>query len=149
MSKLYFTISDIRKVVEDAKKATPEQRRATLGELLEAGCYDQEFKPNQAKIDALTRSLKPSLTLVHDDGIYLMPNAWFEGVSIAYAQGCDPQKDGDVWEHCRKLVGGDDFSEVLPLAFFQSALRDELATKVILHFTAKSIRFGVVRKRQK
>lgn len=62
----------------------------------------------------------PALFFVHDEGIYLMPNCdrtkeqIDEKFAICYAEGCDP-REGDVWDHCRSLVGGDDFGETIQI----------------------------------
>jgi hypothetical protein len=50
----------------------------------------------------------PELILVHDNGIYLISNR--DGADpaigpIAYAQGCDPNRDPDVAERSRGLYG--------------------------------------------
>lgn len=61
----------------------------------------------------------PALWLVHDRGVYLMSNGMprlldENGRSrVAYAEGCDPDKDPEWWEASEALVGGDDFAEVL------------------------------------
>ncbi len=87
MSKLYFKREDVLKVVEDAKKATLDQRRATFGQYLNGGAYgDEGLDTLEGGIERVNKSLKPELHLVHDRGIYLMPNAWFKGISIAYTQ---------------------------------------------------------------
>ena len=72
----------------------------------------------------------PSLFLVHDQGVYLMsagiphlPNTAGkpESSKVAYAEGCSPDDD-DWWDEARRLVGGDDFAEVLPLNLFEQVL---------------------------
>lgn len=67
---------------------------------------------------------EPSLFLVHDDGVYLMtaakeplllnPETDNKRCLVAYAEGLDPNKDEDVWERAREVVGGDDFGENVP-----------------------------------
>ena len=73
-----------------------------------------------------------------------MPNALFKGVSIAYARGCNPKTDGDVWDHCRDLVGGDDFSENLPINVFENFLKLG-ASQIIVDFEPRQIHFGYVK----
>lgn len=97
--------------------------------------------PAQRKAWGREPFTEPQVCLVHDEGVYLMSNGeprqldprrgatrhdgrdfrpytYGEGFSlVAYALGCDP-RTGDVWDHCRELVGGDDFSEYLPAAWF-------------------------------
>lgn len=62
----------------------------------------------------------PGLFIVHDDGVYLMSNGepgdtlpGTISLYVAYAEGCDPNKDEDCWDNSRLLVGGDDFGEVI------------------------------------
>jgi len=61
----------------------------------------------------------PALWLVHERGVYLMSNGMprlldDNGRSrVAYAEGCDPDRDPEWWETSEALVGGDDFAEVL------------------------------------
>ena len=145
MSKLYFKREDVLKVVEDAKKATLDQRRATFGQYLNGGAYgDKGLDPVEGGIERVNKSLKPELHLVHDEGIYLMPNALFKGISIAYARGCNPKTDGDVWDHCRDLAGGDDFSENLPIDVFENFLKLG-ASQIIVDFEPRQIHFGYVK----
>jgi hypothetical protein len=82
--------------------------------------------PAQGKAWGQEPFKEPQLCFVHDDGVYLMSNGEprqldpTRGESfslVAYALGCDP-RIGDVWDHCRELVGGDDFSEYLPAHWF-------------------------------
>jgi hypothetical protein len=67
----------------------------------------------------------PCLTLVKDDGIYLMsngkpgdPDETWCGPSpklfVVYADGYEADRSG-VWDKCRAAVGGDDFAEYLEL----------------------------------
>jgi hypothetical protein len=77
---------------------------------------------------------EPSLFLVHDDGIYLMSagkpsqenpdkSKGSTALLVAYAEGCDPRTAGDdCWDHCRTLVGGDDFGEPIPAKSFVEAI---------------------------
>ena len=67
---------------------------------------------------------RPQLAWVKDSGIYLMSNGLpglplggeaEEGGNVVYARGYDPRR-GDVWEKCRRAVGGDDFVEYIDLA---------------------------------
>ena len=77
----------------------------------------------RCKVPYTSRHLNgPALLLVHDDGVYLMSASVepqlvehnSERRVVSYADGCRPS-DEDCWEHSRELVGGDDFSELLPL----------------------------------
>jgi hypothetical protein len=93
----------------------------------------------------------PNLTLVHDEGVYLMsgtkerqfknPEAE-EGKRrcvVAYANGCDPTKQefDDWWDTSRDIVGGDDFAEAIPLAFFVDAMNRQATAVKITMFKTK------------
>lgn len=54
-----------------------------------------------------------------------MPNAWFEdgSIAIAYAEGCDPNKNPETYySDSHEIMGGDDSSNALPLEPFESLL---------------------------
>jgi len=81
--------------------------------------------PKQGEVYGRTFT-EPQVLLVHDEGVYLMSNGEPRQENpdkrdtlllVAYALGCDPRK-GDCWDFCRELVGGDDFGEPLPAAWF-------------------------------
>ena len=92
MSKLYFKREDVLKVLEDAKKATLDQRRATFGQYLNGGAYgDKGLDPVEGGIERVNKSLKPELHLVHDEGIYLMPNALFKGSRLLTQEAAIPR----------------------------------------------------------
>ena len=92
----------------------------------------------------------PALMFVKDEGIYLM-SAGVPGYHkedgkpshvVTYANGCSPDAP-ESWEHCRSLVGGDDFSEHLPLVWFTSAL-DKGATSIALYVGSDQITFKAI-----
>jgi len=64
---------------------------------------------------------RPGLFFVHDQGVYLMSNGVPTDMDseqtayVAFAEHCNPRIDNDWWDNSRELVGGDDFSEVLPV----------------------------------
>ena len=67
-----------------------------------------------------TITKKRGLTLVKDDGIYVMasttetfPKEGQRGSFVVYAEGYDPDQD-DLWEKTHD-VSGDDFAEWIPL----------------------------------
>lgn len=69
---------------------------------------------------AVELAAAPGLFLVHDEGVYLMSNGEPGDVDsgemrlyVAYAQGCNPDKDDDWWDTARELVGGDDFADII------------------------------------
>ncbi len=66
----------------------------------------------------------PGLTLVGDEGVYLMSNG-IPGLTkandhheVVYAEGCNPEVDefDDWWSFKQRTFGGDDGSDVLPWA---------------------------------
>lgn len=71
---------------------------------------------------------EPMLWLVHDQGVYLMSGRVERlrgprsAHMVAYATGCDPDKDMDCWETSRRLIGADDFAIDLPAVFFAESL---------------------------
>jgi hypothetical protein len=104
MSKLIFKANDVRRVIEHTL-AAPEQR------------------PISYSTDPVK---EVAVVLVHDDGVYLMSNgkpgdlldpSKGEVIGsthfVAYAQGCDPNKNKDWIDISRALVGGDDFAQTL------------------------------------
>jgi hypothetical protein len=70
---------------------------------------------------------EPYLTLVHDQGVYLMspgiPHLERPGAPerswVAYARGCSPA-DNDWYSTSQDLVGGDDFAEELSIDVFDT-----------------------------
>ena len=68
------------------------------------------FNPKHVRV--VTDAAKGKVILVHDQGVYLMPDRnQPAGKRIAYARGCDPRLDNDWYDRSRELVGGDDFGE--------------------------------------
>jgi hypothetical protein len=77
------------------------------------------------------KTKSPALTLVKDDGIYLMSNGLPRDLLatqphsdlgtdhsfVVYAKGYAPSDfaEGEMYEKCRAAVGGDDFCERVPL----------------------------------
>jgi hypothetical protein len=67
----------------------------------------------------------PGILLVKDHGIYCMSNGEprdiVDGICrsyVTYAKGCDPgvlSGSADWYDNCRKIAGGDDFAEFLPV----------------------------------
>ena len=57
---------------------------------------------------------QPALWFVKDNGIYIMSNGEApDRPDVVYAQGYNPNTDGEVWDKCRDAVGGDDFCELI------------------------------------
>ena len=124
-AKLTFDMTELRPIIEHARAAKEFTAPYGVG------------KP------------EPSLYFVKDSGIYLMSAAKerqmdpkYNGPSkknlVAYAKGYEPEAE-DSWDKCCEAVGGDDFAEALPLAWFMGAL-DAGATKLHLHVSEKAIR---------
>lgn len=88
----------------------------------------QEAKDNQCDV-----------LLVKDHGIYAMSD---QGVlengkrRVAYAQGCDPDKDPDWHDRCREEAGGDDFGEVLCLTDGMACRIRDKGVSLCITFTA-------------
>lgn len=151
-TKLYFKMEEVRKVVADAKRATPEQRELTFGQMLDGGVMievkprpGEEESRHQKKLNRLKEKIGAGMHLVHDQGVYLMPNAHWEGISIAYARGCDP-KDPNFYEVSRDLVGGSDFCEHVPIDILGGVLDDPRVTGFVITFSTTELEFGVTRK---
>jgi hypothetical protein len=115
--QLIFNSKDVAKAIEEANKTyPPEQRRPTIKQFLDAGVYDAHFNADPEKQKQVHASVLPELHLVKDEGTYLMANVWFPGITIVYAQGCDPKKDPDTYyETSREIMGGDDCVESIPI----------------------------------
>jgi hypothetical protein len=132
---LIFSAIDVARVVADAMRATSEQRRPTLEQLIKGGAYNDNLDLNEEIRESIRNGLSPELHLVKDQGVYLMPNAWFEegDIAIAFAEGCDPKKDRDTYYfNSREIMGGDDSSNALPLEPFKGLLEQGSEAIVIV-----------------
>jgi hypothetical protein len=80
------------------------------------------------------------LTLVKDDGIYIMAfDEPKESRHIVYAKGYNPKVDKDVWEKSRNAMGGDDGGDNIgDRAEFEKIL-DASDGDIIISVTASSI----------
>ena len=103
---------------------------------------------------------KEYLYLVHDHGVYLMsgakdnlPNPAHEANPraskslVAYAQGCDPDRDEDAWDNSRDLVGGDDFGEPIGLDAFNAVL-DAKPAKIAVTLGTRTIKVAAIGHRK-
>jgi hypothetical protein len=80
-----------------------------------------------------TEAPAPGLMLVHDQGVYIMSNSKEEeGHVVAYAKGCNPERDEFFYEESARLVGGDDFGEVV--ISFNTPKRQEEFLERLLKF---------------
>src|SRR6266850_2279182 len=104
-ARLVFKGSEVRKLIEDSKKAT---------------FRSIPYVGNRTDVPV-------GLLLVKDDGIYLLSNGVNKDVPsvtglIAYAKGyeapsklTDQDARGEQYEKIRDAVGGDDFAEAMPI----------------------------------
>lgn len=93
--RLIFKSEDVMRCVNHALKS----ENWSMG-------YESDLKPS------------PGLSLVHDDGVYLMSNGvpgdiqeYKDRCHVVYAKDCNPELDEFFYENSRNLVGGDDFVE--------------------------------------
>jgi len=95
------------------------------------------------------------LWLVHDHGVYLMSSGIPhleredkpESSKVVYARFCNPNIDGESWETARRLVGGDDFAENIPLETWMGAfffIDKKGGDKIVIDISAQSIEVGVL-----
>lgn len=143
MALLKFKMVEVKKLVDELNSATefspifadlynPElfpngepldKQGRTEKEALAAG--ERFFTPSSEQM--LKDKVKPSLTLVGDQGVYLMTNASLPGTpssrgTVVYAQGCNPELDDDFYENKRDLFGCDDGADTVPVEWFELAL---------------------------
>ena len=111
--RLYFNALDVQRIFEHSK-ASKAWRDGYGGKNTEA-----------------------KLCLVHDQGVYLMSAGVPRLINpddgrkehesfCAYAAKCNPHIDDEWWDACRDAVGGDDFSDYLPLSFFSGVMTQAL-----------------------
>ena len=132
-NQLIFNSIDVARVVADAMRATSEQRRPTLEQLIKGGAYNDNLDLDEEIERSIRKGLTPEVHLTKDEGVYIMPNAWFEDVAIAYAEGCDPKKDPDTYYfNSREIMGRDDSSNALPLEPFIGLLEQGFERIVIV-----------------
>ena len=111
---LKFNIEAVRKQFEHAKQSN--QHKPTYGEQFEAfgdDVFGMDYDEIVKKLNE-DNKIKPALWLVKDQGIYIMSNGDApDRPDVVYAQGYDPNTDGDVWDKCRDAMGGDDCCELI------------------------------------
>ena len=142
MTRLVFNMEQVAGLAAHARNAparrmTIDQRIRLYGEenadIVQPG---EEFRA------------PPCLWLVKDEGIYLMspgfdpetPRRPGDRAPVAYAVGFDPKREDrlDVWERARDAVGGDDFSDEIPLEWVDAAVASR-APEFVIEFTAESL----------
>lgn len=80
--------------------------------------------------DVDTTKVPAQFYLVKDSGAYLMaatevPLKQENGDNyVTYADGCNPKVDEDYYEESRRIFGGDDFAEPLPLGWMIRAVQE-------------------------
>ncbi len=140
MSELIFDAKDVRRVVEHSL-AAPDQRARVFS-------LDGDGQEGSA----VTKPTAPAVLLCHDDGVYLMSNGMpgdpLDGEDtdqkyfrhyVAYAHGCNPQRDADWYDTAHDLVGGDDFAETLAWAAEIKQLIDAGMSRIVLHYDDEKV----------
>jgi hypothetical protein len=136
-----FDIEGVKKILEHSKKNpifTP-----TFSQMFDAryrkdgkDFVETEGKPWPKPEDVDETKTPRQFSLVKDDGIYIMAGTKerLPGEDthnfVVYAEGYDPKKDDDVWMRSREAVGGDDFSEGLPLEWLEMAVANAEASGI-------------------
>lgn len=151
MSSLIFRLNEVLPLIEHTESAP--RKRVTLEHLITQSCWKEGVKPKNgiAKASQVDQSkLEPALLLVHDEGVYLMsggdPALLDEKGSqrVVYAVTCNPKVDPGFHENARKLCGGDDFVESIPIALFREAMKDSDNPSIIsIMLTRKSLHLSV------
>jgi len=136
---LKFPIDGVRKIYEHSKDKI--NFLPSLGDLFEHRYLKEGIKLKEGEIAKSEHiddtKVAPRFDLVHDSGIYLMAatkepllregEVATENVIpnfVVYAEGFNPDKDADYYEAARYAVGGDDFSEPLPLEWMGNYLEE-------------------------
>lgn len=134
MTTLSFDIEQVAGLADHARQAP--KNRMDFAQREEKYGEDRMWEPQPGEEEAA----EPALWLVKDEGIYLMSTGIYpegherahpEGhAATAYAQGFDPrQRDRmDIYDDARAAVGGDDFSETVPLEWVDAAVKARAAS---------------------
>ena len=156
MSKLRFAGEGVARILAHAIES--KQHRATYEEAYKQ--LGKDWFDGKLSAEVLQDKIPAGLTLVHDQGIYLMSNglprqlevAESEKSVVVYAEGCVPDNDANPgwWDHCRDLVGGDDFAEALPAEMFRSLGRagDSKDQVVEIEITSRQVKVRIVPRRK-
>jgi hypothetical protein len=147
--KLIFNATEVAQVVAEAKNARSSDRRATLNQLVKGGAYSDDLKLDEARAEEIRESLSAELHLVKDSGVYLLANTWFEGMTIAYAAGCDPKKDrATYYDKSRQIMGGDDCACELSLKAFEDLLAQGVE-KIVIYASPRQFTINGIKKKVK
>ena len=97
-----------------------------------------------AELDsAAGADIPPGLWLVKDEGVYLMSNGEVRGEpKVVYAQGYDPHQ-GEVWDKCQRVMGGDDMFEFVPADAFADVTAENCVAAVV-RVSPDALSFGIL-----
>lgn len=138
-SKLYFPIAELLPILDHAE-AAPAQS-VSFSQMFDKTLWKPGTVPadgGYCRTEDIDQSkLKPQIFIVKDDGVYIMsagqPRQLIaqgeKRCVVSYADGCDPDKNPDCWEHVRALCGGDDFGLDVPTALLRQAISRKPAAK--------------------
>ena len=143
MSAITFNMRDLKPLAEELEKASEfaptmdllfDPKNHVNGVILDAkGRTEEEAEAADVFFWPSDKNMRkdvigPCLQLVGDQGLYLITNARFEDESspasrgtVAYAKGCDPNKDDDFYENKVALFGGDDGTVAIPYRWYLMA----------------------------
>lgn len=132
MATLLFNAVEVKEQLDHAKAAID----------WEQSWFDLEANP--------PKKPEPCLVLVHDvGGVYLTSNGkpgmpsdpttekQDQHSKVAYALGCNPNKDPRFLETGRELVGGEDFSDYIPVRYFDVVEENPHCDQLALRITPK------------
>jgi len=131
MAVLSFDINQVRELAKHAAESA--EHSPTFSQHFEKAFWkegtgkltdDEIFSKRGEHLDL--SKIPAGLWLVKDSGIYLMSNG-NPGLKredgqrnvVCYAKGYNPSVDEDYYDKARAAVGGDDFAEFIPLAWFE------------------------------
>ncbi len=150
MSELRFDPMGVAALLRDS--AAAEKRRPTMDQQITRlgatkGLGDEaamEAVMGGVALDhAAGADIPAGLWLVKDDGIYLMSNAEQQAEpKVVYARGYDPHQ-GEVWDKCQRVMGGDDICEFVPADAFRDVTAENCVAAVV-RVTSTSLSFGVL-----
>jgi hypothetical protein len=159
MTKIMFDIKDIQTVADDL--AAAKALRPMADQIFDPTIYldgkivDKHGQTEEESNDPLwwpdaeqipKEKVPPCYALVGDQGVYLMNNREFspgqKQAVVAYAYGCNPQKDPDFYENKRRLFGGDDGAVAIPAAWIDHAIQKG-ASKLFLNLTEDRVSYDL------
>lgn len=152
---LVFPLDDLCPLLNHAWQAG--RRRPTFDQLFEAEYrLDgrtiglEQGTPTQDDIDP--SRIPPGLTLVGDQGVYLMSNGlpmeWDDAAGrarVVYALGINPDQQAfdDWWRAKNDLFGGDDGAIPIPAEAFHVGPADPEFTHAVIHVEPEQIRLSL------